>query len=234
MFCLHLQGLFLHLQGLARSLRWSVSPQMFIAKMKTFLLRHFKDRVSICCITVKDCPEVANEWTACDRDWFVFSCVLWDVTWMEKSMFEDQSWYGNDSISVAGFFGYMAGKLSYMKTCQEKFKRLENSPLGEALRQRAGLPSQRWVKHARALACCRPPAAADSRCSPSALQMLSLTWATPTLSHSDPCSSQQKPSVRRATLQTHQSKWGDQRTLVLQATIKVLLILCFFQLLNES
>lgn len=46
-------------------------------------------------------------------------------------------------ISVAGFFGYMAGKLSYMKTCQEKFKRLENSPLGEALRQRTGLPSQR-------------------------------------------------------------------------------------------
>lgn len=35
----------------------------------------------------------------------------------------------------------MAGKLSYMKTCQEKFKRLENSPLGEALRQRTGLPS---------------------------------------------------------------------------------------------
>lgn len=29
----------------------------------TFLLRHFKDRVSICCITVKDCPEVAHEWT---------------------------------------------------------------------------------------------------------------------------------------------------------------------------
>uniref|UniRef100_A0A3B5JWN2 OCIA domain-containing protein 1 n=1 Tax=Takifugu rubripes TaxID=31033 RepID=A0A3B5JWN2_TAKRU len=29
-------------------------------------------------------------------------------------------------------------KLSYMKTCQEKFKRLENSPLGEALRQRTG------------------------------------------------------------------------------------------------
>uniref|UniRef100_H3CJG8 OCIA domain-containing protein 1 n=1 Tax=Tetraodon nigroviridis TaxID=99883 RepID=H3CJG8_TETNG len=46
-------------------------------------------------------------------------------------------------VVFAGFFGYMAGKLSYMKTCQEKFKRLENSPLGEALRQRTGLPSQR-------------------------------------------------------------------------------------------
>lgn len=45
-------------------------------------------------------------------------------------------------IGFAGFCGYLAGKMSYMKTCQEKFKRLENSPLGEALRQRTGLPQQ--------------------------------------------------------------------------------------------
>lgn len=45
-------------------------------------------------------------------------------------------------IAFAGFCGYLAGKLSYMKTCQEKFKRLENSPLGEALRQRPGLTPQ--------------------------------------------------------------------------------------------
>ncbi|XP_066532938.1 OCIA domain-containing protein 1 isoform X2 [Hoplias malabaricus] len=38
-------------------------------------------------------------------------------------------------VAFAGLFGYMGGKLSYMKTCQEKFKNLENSPLGEALRQ---------------------------------------------------------------------------------------------------
>lgn len=36
---------------------------------------------------------------------------------------------------VAGLFGYMGGKMSYMKVCQEKFKNLENSPLGAALRQ---------------------------------------------------------------------------------------------------
>ncbi|KAG7264648.1 hypothetical protein CRUP_032055 [Coryphaenoides rupestris] len=41
----------------------------------------------------------------------------------------------------AGFFGYLAGKMSYMSTCQEKFKRLDNSPLGDALRKRTGLPS---------------------------------------------------------------------------------------------
>ncbi|KAL3996369.1 mitochondrial intermembrane space import and assembly protein 40 [Sarotherodon galilaeus] len=43
-------------------------------------------------------------------------------------------------VAFAGFCGYLAGKLSYMKTCQEKFKRLENSPLGEIIRQRSGLP----------------------------------------------------------------------------------------------
>lgn len=44
--------------------------------------------------------------------------------------------------TVAGFCGYLAGKLSYMKTCQEKFKKLENSPMGEILRQRTGMPPQ--------------------------------------------------------------------------------------------
>ncbi|CAL8332230.1 unnamed protein product [Lota lota] len=44
-------------------------------------------------------------------------------------------------VAFAGFCGYLAGKMSYMKTCQEKFKRLDNSPLGEALRKRTGLPS---------------------------------------------------------------------------------------------
>uniref|UniRef100_A0A8I3WIC2 OCIA domain-containing protein 1 n=1 Tax=Callithrix jacchus TaxID=9483 RepID=A0A8I3WIC2_CALJA len=37
-------------------------------------------------------------------------------------------------LSVACIMGYFAGKLSYVKTCQEKFRNLENSPLGEALR----------------------------------------------------------------------------------------------------
>ncbi|KAJ0033033.1 hypothetical protein NQD34_000140, partial [Periophthalmus magnuspinnatus] len=50
--------------------------------------------------------------------------------------------FGSLPKSFAGFCGYLAGKMSYMKTCQEKFKRLENSPLGEALRQRSGLTSQ--------------------------------------------------------------------------------------------
>ncbi|CAL8273461.1 unnamed protein product [Gadus morhua 'NCC'] len=43
-------------------------------------------------------------------------------------------------LAFAGFCGYLAGKMSYMKTCQEKFKMLDNSPLGEALRKRTGFP----------------------------------------------------------------------------------------------
>ncbi|XP_039530726.1 OCIA domain-containing protein 1-like isoform X2 [Pimephales promelas] len=39
-------------------------------------------------------------------------------------------------VVFAGVCGYLGGKISYMKTCQEKFMSLENSPLGEALRQK--------------------------------------------------------------------------------------------------
>ncbi|MEE6462086.1 hypothetical protein FKM82_001488 [Ascaphus truei] len=44
-------------------------------------------------------------------------------------------------VAFAGLCGYLTGKVSYMRTCQEKFKRLENSPLGDALRHRR-LPGQ--------------------------------------------------------------------------------------------
>ncbi|XP_054636039.1 OCIA domain-containing protein 1-like [Dunckerocampus dactyliophorus] len=45
-------------------------------------------------------------------------------------------------VAFAGFCGYMAGRISYMKTCQEKFKKLENSPLADALRGQRGLLPQ--------------------------------------------------------------------------------------------
>lgn len=134
-------------------------------------------------------------------------------------------------ISVAGFFGYMAGKLSYMKTCQEKFKRLENSPLGEALRQRTGLPSQRWAPHAFLDCCvCIHQVRLHCRflCSLPALQVLSQSWVTLTLNHSSRCSSHPKPATRIAILQNQQSQLGGQMTLGLQASTKVLLSFFFF------
>lgn len=45
-------------------------------------------------------------------------------------------------VAFAGFFGYLTGKISYMNVCQEKIKRLDNSPLGKVLRQRTEQPSQ--------------------------------------------------------------------------------------------
>ncbi|KAK5899472.1 hypothetical protein CesoFtcFv8_008952 [Champsocephalus esox] len=38
-------------------------------------------------------------------------------------------------VVFAGVCAYFAGKISYMRICQEKFQSLENSPLGEALRK---------------------------------------------------------------------------------------------------
>uniref|UniRef100_A0A3B4E0P3 OCIA domain-containing protein 1 n=1 Tax=Pygocentrus nattereri TaxID=42514 RepID=A0A3B4E0P3_PYGNA len=55
-----------------------------------------------------------------------------------SSMYSSPRFGSVPKVLFAGACGYFAGKLSYMKTCQEKFKRLENSRLGEALRQRAG------------------------------------------------------------------------------------------------
>lgn len=48
---------------------------------------------------------------------------------------------------VAGFCGYVGGKMSYMKKCIEKFKDLENSPLGEALRQQQRPQQPKWETH---------------------------------------------------------------------------------------
>uniref|UniRef100_A0A8C2CP79 OCIA domain-containing protein 1 n=1 Tax=Cyprinus carpio TaxID=7962 RepID=A0A8C2CP79_CYPCA len=35
-------------------------------------------------------------------------------------------------VAFAGMLGYISGKMSYMRVCEEKFRKLENSPLGES------------------------------------------------------------------------------------------------------
>lgn len=49
-------------------------------------------------------------------------------------------------LAFAGFCGYVGGKMSYMKKCIEKFKNLENSPLGEALRQQQRHQHQKFTQ----------------------------------------------------------------------------------------
>ena len=44
-------------------------------------------------------------------------------------------------VAFGSIIGYMAGKISYVNTCKEKFLRLENSPIGEMLRKGGGMPS---------------------------------------------------------------------------------------------
>ncbi|XP_074540497.1 OCIA domain-containing protein 1 [Halichoeres trimaculatus] len=40
-------------------------------------------------------------------------------------------------VVAAGALGFLGGKISYLKTCQEKFKKLENSPIADAIRERS-------------------------------------------------------------------------------------------------
>ncbi|PNJ33031.1 OCIAD1 isoform 5, partial [Pongo abelii] len=51
---------------------------------------------------------------------------------ISKGILSSHPKYGSiPKLIFACIMGYFAGKLSYVKTCQEKFKKLENSPLGE-------------------------------------------------------------------------------------------------------
>lgn len=86
-----------------------------------------------------------EEWrlfAECHEECFWFRSVPLAATSMlitqgliSKGILSSHPKYGSiPKLIFACIVGYFAGKLSYVKTCQEKFKKLENSPLGEALR----------------------------------------------------------------------------------------------------
>ncbi|XP_072476824.1 OCIA domain-containing protein 1 isoform X2 [Notamacropus eugenii] len=78
----------------------------------------------------------------CNRESFWYRSVPFSAASMlvtqgliVKGILSSHPKYGSvPKLVFACVMGYFAGKISYVKTCQEKFKRLENSPLGEALR----------------------------------------------------------------------------------------------------
>ncbi|XP_035385502.1 OCIA domain-containing protein 1-like [Electrophorus electricus] len=80
----------------------------------------------------------------CNRESFWYRCVPLSITSMAITQFlilrgsltASKRFGSLPKVAFAGVCGYIAGNISYMKNCQEKFKRLEDSPLGEALRQR--------------------------------------------------------------------------------------------------
>ncbi|MCI4395112.1 hypothetical protein PGIGA_G00176620 [Pangasianodon gigas] len=80
----------------------------------------------------------------CDEESFWYRSVPFSVSGMAlthilvtKGKLTASPRFGSlPKVLFAGMCGYFAGKLSYMKTCQQKFYKLENSPIAEALRQR--------------------------------------------------------------------------------------------------
>ncbi|XP_073464565.1 OCIA domain-containing protein 1 isoform X2 [Aquarana catesbeiana] len=57
------------------------------------------------------------------------------VHFLKLHVFALSLWLFFVCFKVAGFMGYMAGKVSYINVCKEKLMKLQNSPLGEKLRQ---------------------------------------------------------------------------------------------------
>uniref|UniRef100_A0A672F225 OCIA domain-containing protein 1 n=1 Tax=Salarias fasciatus TaxID=181472 RepID=A0A672F225_SALFA len=69
----------------------------------------------------------------CNQETVPFSVVSMAITQalVSRGTLSASPRFGSQpKVAFAGFCGYLTGKLSYKKTCQEKFKRLENSPLG--------------------------------------------------------------------------------------------------------
>ncbi|XP_030347789.1 OCIA domain-containing protein 1 [Strigops habroptila] len=55
---------------------------------------------------------------------------------IKKGILRDSSRFGSFvKVAFAGVCGYMAGKISYLPICSEKFKQLKDSPIGDVLRQ---------------------------------------------------------------------------------------------------
>ncbi|CAM5108888.1 unnamed protein product [Eretmochelys imbricata] len=63
---------------------------------------------------------------------------------IKKGILTTHSRFGSlPKVAFAGICGYIAGKISYMSACREKFKKLEHSPIGESIRQgRRPLPHE--------------------------------------------------------------------------------------------
>ncbi|KAM9193764.1 OCIA domain-containing protein 1 [Mergus octosetaceus] len=64
---------------------------------------------------------------------------------IKKGILRETSRFGSfTKVAFAGTCGYLAGKISYLPICSEKFKKLKDSPIGDVLRQ-----AQRHSSHSR-------------------------------------------------------------------------------------
>ncbi|KFQ35137.1 OCIA domain-containing protein 1, partial [Mesitornis unicolor] len=64
---------------------------------------------------------------------------------IKRGVLRDNSRFGSfTKVAFAGMCGYLAGKISYLPICSDKFKKLKDSPIGDVLRQ-----AQRHSSHNR-------------------------------------------------------------------------------------
>ncbi|XP_061439285.1 OCIA domain-containing protein 1 [Rhineura floridana] len=72
-----------------------------------------------------------------------FSAISMFITQMlvKKGTITTHTRFGSlPKVAFAGLCGFIAGKISYLRICQEKFRNLENSAVGEALKKHRPLP----------------------------------------------------------------------------------------------
>ncbi|XP_062431530.1 OCIA domain-containing protein 1 isoform X2 [Rhea pennata] len=91
---------------------------------------------------LKECSEESARYRA-----FPLAAVSMLATSLliRKGVLRDNSRFGSlIKVAFAGTCGYLAGKISYLPICSEKFKKLKDSPIGDVLRQ-----AQRHSSHNR-------------------------------------------------------------------------------------
>ncbi|EDL89969.1 OCIA domain containing 1, isoform CRA_e [Rattus norvegicus] len=96
-------------------------------------------------------PDIGGGYIPTEEEWRLFAECHEECFWFRSVPLAATSMLITQGLisKVACIVGYFAGKLSYVKTCQEKFKKLENSPLGEALRSgelRRSLPPGHYTQ----------------------------------------------------------------------------------------
>ncbi|NXP45348.1 OCAD1 protein, partial [Heliornis fulica] len=91
---------------------------------------------------LKECAEESARYRALP---LAAASVLATTFLIRKGVLRDSSRFGSfTKLAFAGVCGYLAGKISYLPVCSEKFRKLKDSPIGDVLRQ-----AQRHSSHNR-------------------------------------------------------------------------------------
>ncbi|GBM86979.1 OCIA domain-containing protein 1 [Araneus ventricosus] len=86
----------------------------------------------------------------CNRESFYYRCLPFAVAGMTATFFAirhgylkgHQRWGPAGKMSAAAALGWFMGKFSYRSVCEDKFLKLENSAVGNAIRKKRGYVSE--------------------------------------------------------------------------------------------